>query len=342
MRVLGIESSCDDTGLALVTDKRNILAEVRAGQADVHARYGGVVPELAAREHILALPRLVAAVEDQSGLSLRHDVDAIAVTSGPGLVGGLLTGVQFASGLAIALGKPLLGINHLAAHALTPRLTNGVEYPYLLLLASGGHCVWVKVEGPRKFLELGGTMDDAAGEAFDKIAVLLGLGFPGGPAVEQAAKTGDASRYSLPVPLAGQSGAKMSFSGLKNAVRLLVQKEHTIDTKKKSDIAAAFQATVCAHLTQRAAWVCAQHPDVPTLALAGGVASNHALRAELCVVAKRFGKTCVVPPSGLCTDNGAMIAWCGVEWLAAGVQDSVPLTVRPRWPLGQLYSGLYN
>lgn len=336
MRVLGIESSCDDTGLALVTDKREILAEVRAGQAGVHARYGGVVPELAAREHILALPRLAAEVEAQSGLSLRRDVDAVAVTSGPGLVGGLLTGVQFASGLAIALNKPLLGINHLAAHALTPRLTHGIDYPYLLLLASGGHCVWVKVEGPRHFWELGGTMDDAAGEAFDKTAVLLGLGFPGGPAVEQAAKMGDASRYSLPLPLAGKAGAQMSFSGLKNAVRLLVQKEQPLDSVKQADIAAVFQATVCAHLMERAAWVCAQHPDVPLLAIAGGVASNEMLRGALSAVAERFGKTCVVPPPGLCTDNGAMIAWCGVEWLATGVRNSIPLKVRPRWPLGQM------
>ncbi|MCE2964685.1 MAG: tRNA (adenosine(37)-N6)-threonylcarbamoyltransferase complex transferase subunit TsaD [Alphaproteobacteria bacterium] len=336
MRVLGLESSCDDTGLALVDSDRRVLGDVRASQVSVHSRYKGVVPELAAREHVGAWLPLVQELERQIGAKLRECVDVIAVTQGPGLIGGLLVGVQFACGMGLAWNKPVLGVNHLAAHALTPRLSDAATFPYLLLLASGGHCFFALVRGARSFEILGETLDDAAGEAFDKVAALLDLGFPGGPKVEQAALMGDASSYTLPTPLQGKTAGDVSFSGLKNAVRLLVQQEQPLTSQKKANIAAVFQKKAIAHLCTVLERHCAAHPDITTLAVAGGVAANAHLRSALLDVAARQGKTCLIPPPGLCTDNGAMIAWCGLEWWQAGYRSPIPIAAKPRWYLQEI------
>lgn len=333
MRVLGIESSCDDTAVAVVDSKRSLIAEARASQVNVHSRYKGVVPELAAREHVMNLVPLLNQLEQSLGASLKDSIDAIAVTRGPGLIGSLLVGTQFASGLALGWNKPLLGINHLAAHALTPRLSDGIAYPYLLLLASGGHCFFAQVNSCFDYTILGETLDDAAGEAFDKVAAMLDLGFPGGPAVEAAAKQGDAARYALPLPLQGQQGGDVSFSGLKNAVRLLVQHEQPLTEQKKADIAASFQHIVSVHLAKVLEKHIKNNAQALTIAIAGGVAANSTLRNALQQVAARYNRACVLPPPALCTDNGAMVAWCGLEWLAAGYKEKLPLRPLPRWPL---------
>ncbi|ABL70090.1 tRNA (adenosine(37)-N6)-threonylcarbamoyltransferase complex transferase subunit TsaD [Paracoccus denitrificans] len=334
---LGIESSCDDTAAAVVRDDRSILASVVAGQAALHADFGGVVPEIAARAHAEKLDLCVEEALAQAGLRL-SDLDGIAVTAGPGLIGGVLSGVMLAKGLAAGTGLPLVGVNHLAGHALTPRLTDGTPYPYLMLLVSGGHCQFLRVDGPEDFTRLGGTIDDAPGEAFDKVAKLLGLPQPGGPSVEAAARAGDARRFALPRPLLDRPGCDLSFSGLKTAVLRqrdeLVAAQGGLHEQDRADLCAGFQAAVAEVLAEKTRRALALAP-APVLAAAGGVAANQTLRTALQAVAAEAGATFLAPPLRLCTDNAAMIAWAGIEAYEAGRRDGMDLAARPRWPLDQ-------
>ena len=340
LNVLGIESSCDDTAAAVVRGAADappgtILSNVVLGQDDLHAIYGGVVPEIAARAHAERLDAAVTRALDEAGAAL-PEMDAVAVTAGPGLIGGLIAGVSAAKGVALGAGLPLVGVNHLAGHALTARLTDGLAYPYLLLLVSGGHCQLLAVEGPESYRRLGTTLDDAPGEAFDKAAKLMGLGVPGGPAVERCAAAGDADRFALPRPLARHAGCDFSFSGLKTAVRMTWEGLASPGERDRADLCAGFQRAVARHLAERAgramARFAAAHGPGP-LAVAGGVAANAAVRAALEAEARAHGFTMVAPPLRLCTDNAAMIAWAGLEALAAGRRDGLDLAPRPRWPL---------
>ncbi|PLL14941.1 tRNA (adenosine(37)-N6)-threonylcarbamoyltransferase complex transferase subunit TsaD [Tabrizicola sp. TH137] len=341
---LGIESSCDDSAAAVVRLGENgapeLLSSVVEGQAVLHAAFGGVVPEIAARAHAERLDDCVERALTEAGLSLA-EVDGIAVTSGPGLIGGVLSGVMIAKGLSAGSGKPLWGVNHLAGHALTPRLTEGLAFPYLLLLVSGGHCQFLIVDGVDRFRRLGGTIDDAPGEAFDKAAKLLGLAQPGGPVVEAEAAQGDARRFAFPRPLLDRPGCDLSFSGLKTALlrardALVVQKGG-ITVQDRRDLCAGFQAAVAdvlAEKTRRALAVhLAERPAEPALAVAGGVAANKAIRAMLETVCAESGARFVAPPLRLCTDNAAMIAWAGIEQHRAGLMPGTDLIARPRWPL---------
>lgn len=340
--LLGIESSCDDTAAAIVrnTDGRGtILSSVVLAQTDLHADFGGVVPELAARAHAETLDIAIERALDEAGFGLR-DLDGIAVTAGPGLIGGVMSGVMVAKGLALASGLPLVGVNHLAGHALTPRLSDELDFPYLMLLVSGGHCQFLSVEGADRFERLGGTIDDAPGEAFDKVARLLGLPQPGGPAIEADAAGGNPNRFDLPRPLLARDGMDMSFSGLKTAVLRarddLVAAQGGLTPQDRSDLSASFQAAivdVLAEKTRRALATFASNIGTPTLAVAGGVAANRAIRAALERVASDAGARFVAPPMALCTDNAAMIAWAGAERLALGLSDDMTLAARPRWPL---------
>jgi len=332
---LGIESSCDDTAAAVVRSDGTILASVVAGQSALHADFGGVVPEIAARAHAEKLDLCVEEALAEAGVSL-SDLDGVAVTAGPGLIGGVLSGVMLAKGIAVGSGLPLVGVNHLAGHALTPRLTDGVGYPYLMLLVSGGHCQFLSVAGPEDFTRLGGTIDDAPGEAFDKVAKLLGLPQPGGPEVEKAARDGNARRFHFPRPLLDRPGCDMSFSGLKTAVLRqrdeLVAAQGGLHEQDRADICAGFQAAVADVLAEKTRRALAAAP-VPVLAVAGGVAANQTLRAALQKVAAEAGASFVAPPLALCTDNAAMIAWAGIEAFRAGHRDGLALAARPRWPL---------
>jgi len=336
--VLGLESSCDDTAAAVLRcddDGPQILANIVLGQTDLQAGFGGVVPEIAARAHAEKLDMAVERALAEAGLTL-DGIDAIAVTAGPGLIGGVMAGVMLAKGLAAATGKPMVGVNHLAGHALTPRLTDGVAFPYLMLLVSGGHCQFLLVEGAERFTRLGGTIDDAPGEAFDKVAKLLGLAQPGGPVVEAEARAGDPTRFKLPRPLLDRAGCDMSFSGLKTAVLRsrdgLVASQGGLYAQDRADICASFQAAmadVLAEKTRRAL----ELTGAPVLAVAGGVAANQTLRAGLDQVANRAKARFLAPPLNLCTDNAAMIAWAGFERLRRGARDDMTLAARPRWPL---------
>ncbi len=348
MVILGLESSCDDTAAALVRAEPGravgeILASVVTGQEALHAAFGGVVPEIAARAHAERLDLATEAALARAGLGLGA-VEAVAVTAGPGLIGGVLAGVMFAKGLAAARGLPLLGVNHLAGHALTPRLIADVAFPYLMLLVSGGHCQFLAVEGPERFVRLGGTIDDAPGEAFDKIARHLGLGQPGGPQVEAAARRGDPARFTFPRPLLEREGCDLSFSGLKTAVRraadALAAARGGLSEGDRADLCASFQAAVTETLavkTRRAAKIFrARHPGIRSLlSVAGGVAANGAIRAGLEAVAAAEGFGFAAPPAALCTDNGAMIAFAGAERLAVRGPDDLTLSARPRWPLDE-------
>ena len=334
---LGIESSCDDTAAAIVREDGTILASVVAGQTMLHADFGGVVPEIASRAHVEKLDLCVEQALAEAGLALA-DLDGIAVTAGPGLIGGVLAGVMLAKGLAAGTGLPLLGVNHLAGHALTPRLTDAVAFPYLMLLVSGGHCQFLSVQGAQDFTRLGGTIDDAPGEAFDKVAKLLGLPQPGGPAVEAAAALGDPRRFGFPRPLLDRPGCDLSFSGLKTAVLRqrdqLTAAQGGLHEQDRRDICAGFQAAVTAVLaekTRRALELTA----APVLAVAGGVAANQSIRAALQRVCDQAGARFLAPPLRLCTDNAAMIAWAGIESYRAGRRDGMDLAARPRWPLDE-------
>jgi N6-L-threonylcarbamoyladenine synthase len=326
--ILGLESSCDDSAAALVTGDRQILAQAVVGQTQAHQPYGGVVPEIAARAHVAILPSLICKVLDDAGISI-HDVDAVAATAGPGLIGGVMVALLAGKGLALAAGKPLIAVNHLEGHALSPRLVDpDLDFPYLLLLVSGGHCQLLEVRGLGDYRRLATTIDDAAGEAFDKAAKLLGLPYPGGPAVEELAKSGLPATVPLPRPLVGSGEPHFSFAGLKSAVqRAVASGEH-----RREDIAASFQRAVVDCLVDRTALAMSKS-DAPTLVVAGGVAANQAIRGARGDLAAREGRSFSVPPAWLCTDNAAMIAWAGAERFAAGLTDPLDAPARARWPL---------
>ena len=337
--VLGIESSCDETAAALVASDRTILAQRIASQDEAHRPYGGVVPEIAARAHAERLAPLIAAVLDDAGMTLSQ-VDAVAVTAGPGLIGGVMVGLVTAKALAMASDKPLIAVNHLEGHALSPRLADSaLEFPYLLLLVSGGHCQILMVEGVARYRRLATTIDDALGEAFDKTAKILGLGFPGGPAVERAAATGNAAAVRLPRPLLGSAEPHFSFAGLKSAVLRAKQAMGEAPANyTDADLAAAFQqaAIDCViDRTRQALGMVAAHTAPSALVVAGGVAANLAVRAALHRLADEHGLRFVAPPLALCTDNAAMIAWAGLERMALPgfAPDPLDLAARPRWPL---------
>lgn len=345
LTLLGIESSCDDTAAAVVRGdgtRARVLSSVVVGQADLHAPFGGVVPEIAARAHAEKIDHCVEEALAEAGLAL-SDLDGVAVTAGPGLIGGVLSGVMCAKGLAAAAGLPLIGVNHLAGHALTPRLTEAVPFPYLMLLVSGGHCQFLIVHGHDRFARIGGTIDDAPGEAFDKVARLIGLPQPGGPNVEACARTGDATRFALPRPLLDRQGCDMSFSGLKTAMlraRDAVVAEHGGLTRQdQADLGAAFQLAmteILAEKTRRALDLYgAETAGVRSFAIAGGVAANGAIRAALQALCADRGVAFVAPPLALCTDNAAMIAYAGLTRLAEGQTDGMDLSARPRWPLDE-------
>ena len=328
--VLGIESSCDETAAALVRSDRTILAQRIASQDEAHAPYGGVVPEIAARAHAERLAPLIAATLADAGMELA-DVDAVATTAGPGLIGGVMVGLVTAKALAMAGDKPLLAVNHLEGHALSPRLADGeLAFPYLLLLASGGHCQLLLVEGVGQYRRLATTIDDALGEAFDKTAKILGLGYPGGPAVERLAAAGDARSVPLPRPLLGTSEPHFSFAGLKSAVLRAKQAGVHAD----ADLAASFQQAAIDCVIDRTGRAIGAAGPISALVVAGGVAANQAMRAALEALAGKHGLRFVAPPLALCTDNAAMIAWAGLERLATGATgDGLDFAARPRWPL---------
>lgn len=337
---LGVESSCDDTGAAVVRHEpgqpAEILSNVVASQTDLHAAFGGVVPEIAARAHVEKLDLMIEAALAQAGMGLA-DLYGIAVTAGPGLIGGVLAGVMIAKGLSAATGLPLVGVNHLAGHALTPRLTDNLAFPYLMLLVSGGHCQFLRVDGAERFTRLGGTIDDAPGEAFDKTAKLLGLPQPGGPAVEAEARIGDAARFVFPRPLLDRPGCDLSFSGLKTALMrardAVVAQKGGLTRTDRADLCAGFQAAVRDVLAEKSRRALAVSPGMTGFAVAGGVAANQSLRAALEAVAHHAGVPFLAPPLALCTDNAAMIAWAGIEQFRAGARDDLTLSARPRWPL---------
>jgi N6-L-threonylcarbamoyladenine synthase len=327
--ILGIESSCDETAAALVASDRRILAHALAGQEAAHRPYGGVVPEIAARAHVEILPALIEQALAEAKVSL-GEVDAIAATAGPGLIGGVMVGLVTAKGLALAAGKPLIAVNHLEGHALSPMLSDpDLAFPYLLLLVSGGHCQLLLVEGVGRYRRLATTIDDAAGEAFDKTAKLLGLGFPGGPAVEAAAKAGDPSAVPLPRPLVGSDEPHFSFAGLKSAVLRARESGHYAS----ADIAASFQQAVVDCLVDRTRRALAAAEGATALVVAGGVAANRAVREALTGLAAAHGLPFVAPPAWLCTDNAAMIAWAGALRFEAGLIDGLDAPARARWPL---------
>ncbi|MFM2128778.1 MAG: hypothetical protein RL477_324 [Pseudomonadota bacterium] len=340
MIVLGIETSCDETAAAVVTDAREIRANKVLSQLAEHAPYGGVVPEIAARSHLDHVDRLVREALAEARIAL-GDIDGIAVTGGPGLIGGVIVGTVTAKTLAQVTGKPLVNVNHLEAHALTCRLTDDIAFPYLLLLVTGGHSQLVAVEGVGRYRVMGTTIDDAVGEAFDKTAKLLGLPYPGGPAVERAARGGDGGRFPLPRPMLGKPGCDFSFSGLKTAVAQTVAAlGHAPDPREVADIAAAFQATVADALARRARnaieTFAAAFPRARHLVVAGGVAANGAIREALARLAGEHGFSLVAPPVALCSDNAAMVAWAGIERLRLGLRDGLDFKARPRWPLGEV------
>jgi N6-L-threonylcarbamoyladenine synthase len=336
--VLGIETSCDETAAALVDGERRVLAEALFSQEDHHAPFGGIVPEIAARAHVEILDRLIARVMAEAGLRF-DQLAGVAATAGPGLIGGLIVGLVTAKAICAVHRLPLLAINHLEGHALTARFTDRTAFPYLLLLISGGHCQLLAVEGVGRYRRLGTTLDDALGEAFDKAAKMLGLGFPGGPAVERAAAAGDPERFSLPRPLFGQPGCHFSFSGLKTALRQTIERlgPGALEPPALNDLCASFQAAagdILVDRTRRAAALFRRdHPGADTLVVAGGVAANADLRARLAGLAAEQGLRLIIPPPALCTDNGVMIAWAGLERLALGLVDDLAAPARARWPL---------
>lgn len=344
LTILGLESSCDDTAAAVVRhtpgELPEILGAVVEGQNNLHANFGGVVPEIAARAHVEKLDICTEQALTKAKIEL-SDIDAIAVTAGPGLIGGVLSGVMFAKGLSAGTGLPLVGVNHLAGHALTPRLTDQLAFPYLMLLVSGGHCQFLIVHTADEFTRLGGTIDDAPGEAFDKVARLLGLPQPGGPAVEQAAKSGDPTRFGFPRPLLDRPGCDMSFSGLKTAILRerdsLIAEHGGLRQSDRADVCASFQTSVAAVFVEKLRRALGEYlalnPASPAFAVAGGVAANSVLRASLETVCDEFNIPFTAPPLDLCTDNAAMIAWAGLERFRAGYRDDFSLSARPRWPL---------
>ncbi|MBM3508106.1 MAG: tRNA (adenosine(37)-N6)-threonylcarbamoyltransferase complex transferase subunit TsaD [Alphaproteobacteria bacterium] len=336
--VLGIETSCDETAAAVVAFDRTIRSSVVLSQLEDHRAYGGVVPEIAARAHVEHLDGLIEQAMAKAGTSFA-ELSGVAATAGPGLIGGVLVGLVTGKAIAAAAGAPFVAVNHLEGHALSARLSHGVGFPYLLLLVTGGHCQLLSCEGLGRYERLGTTIDDAIGEAFDKSARMLGMGYPGGPEIERAAAHGNPKRFALPRPMLGREGCDFSFSGLKTAIRRLAE-DKTLATQDVADVAASFQAAVGDVVADRArnamTWFAERHRGTRTLVVAGGVAANAALRTRLEAVAHKCGFAVVAPPKELCTDNAAMIAWAGVERLRAGLTDALDAPGRARWPLSEL------
>ncbi len=336
MQILGIETSCDETAASVVTrdsdGKPELLSNVVLSQIDEHSEFGGVVPEIAARAHLSAMDHIVSQALAEADTDLSK-IDGIGVTAGPGLVGGLMVGLMTAKALSASRDIPYLGINHLEGHALTARLTDNVEYPYLLLLVSGGHSQIVRVDGLGDYTRLATTIDDAVGEAFDKTAKLLGLGFPGGPNVEKAAQHGDAERFKFPMPLRGQDTLNMSFSGLKTAIRTQAQKLVPLKEQDVADLCASMQKTVAEILSNRCERAMAQSEGINTLVVAGGVAANSEIRQRLETLCEQHSYRLIAPPLKLCTDNAAMIAWAALERFEQGEKSNMDLAPRSRWPL---------
>jgi N6-L-threonylcarbamoyladenine synthase len=347
--ILGIETSCDETAASVVNGKgttlnERLLSNVVLSQMDMHKVYGGVVPEIAARAHLDHIQAVVQEAVDKSGYGLK-DLEAITATIGPGLIGGVLVGANFAKALCMALNKPFIGINHLEGHALTPRLSHQVAYPYVLLLISGGHCQFVDVLGLGQYKVLGSTLDDALGEAFDKCAKMLGLSYPGGPFIEKYAAYGDKKAYALPRPLMGREGCDFSFSGLKTAVRRLIEKQRKEEGKAQgplsdsfiADVCASFQKAVCDVLLDRLKQALSlSHHGPKRVVVAGGVAANKAISKALHAFLMEKDIQFVAPPAHLCTDNAAMIAWAGAERFEARKMGDIAQKTRPRWGLGEL------
>lgn len=344
INILGIESSCDDTAAAVVRGvpggAATVVSSVVVGQTELHAAFGGVVPEIAARAHVEKLDVSVKQALTDANLELSQ-IDAIGVTAGPGLIGGVVSGVMLAKGLSAATGLPLYGVNHLAGHALTPRLTDNVAFPYVMLLVSGGHCQFLIVEDASTFRRLGGTIDDAPGEAFDKVARLIGLPQPGGPAIETCAKSGDPRRFTLPRPLLDRPGCDLSFSGLKTATLRardgVIAQQGGLTATDQSDLAASFQVAVADVLAEKSRRALMSYlemnPAQPTLCVAGGVAANASIRSALETVCTQLDVQFVAPPLRLCTDNAAMIAYAALAQMPDRDADGFDLSARPRWPL---------
>jgi N6-L-threonylcarbamoyladenine synthase len=344
MRVLGIETTCDETAAAVVSftgeGRAEILSNEVLSQIADHAPYGGVVPEIAARAHVEVIDRLVERALSRAGVTLAQ-LDGIAAAAGPGLIGGVIVGLTTAKALALVTRKPLIAVNHLEAHALSPRLTDSIAFPYLLLLASGGHTQLLAVKGVGDYVRLGSTIDDAIGEAFDKTAKMLGLPYPGGPQVEKEAERGDPERFALPRPLTGRKTADFSLSGLKTAVRLEAERIAPLTATDIADLCASFQAAIVDVVVDRTRIALKLFRDstgnAPTaLVAAGGVAANQAIRRALQRLASEAGLKLAVPPPALCTDNGAMIAWAGIERLRRGLTDGMETEPRARWPLADI------
>lgn len=343
MKILGIETSCDETAAAVVGADKTIHSNIVASQIEAHAPYGGVVPEIASRAHVEKVDAVIAQALEEADTTL-EEIEAVAVTAGPGLIGGVIVGLMAAKGLAAAAGKPLVGVNHLEGHALTVRLTDEVEFPYLMLLVSGGHCQILAVEGVGKYHKLGATIDDALGEAFDKTAKMLGLGYPGGPAVEKMALEGNEEAYDLPRPLLGREGCDFSFAGLKTAIYYLtdeLKKTHgKLSEQMVKDICASFQRAAGDIITDRlehAILAFAQkYGTGHSLVVAGGVAANQYLNGIMRDISTRADMCFIAPPIRLCTDNAAMIAWAGIERYQMNLTDRLDITPRARWPLESL------
>jgi len=343
MIVLGIETTCDETAAAVVERADDgggkILSNIVLSQVGEHAEFGGVVPEIAARAHVEALDHVVAEAMNQAGRSY-SELDGVAAAAGPGLIGGVIVGLTTAKAIALVNKKPLVAINHLEAHALTARLTDNIPFPFCLFLASGGHTQIVAVRGIGDYVRLATTMDDAIGEAFDKTAKMLGLGYPGGPEVERLAATGDPQRFALPRPMQGRPDPNFSLSGLKTAVRLEAEKIAPLSERDIADLCASFQQavvdTVFDRLRMGVRTFRIKYGTPSALVAAGGVAANQAIRKALSRVAMEAGTELVAPPLELCTDNGAMIAWAGAERLALGLTDELDVAPRARWPLDEV------
>ncbi len=342
VKILGIESSCDDSAVAVLDSELGILSNIVINQDEAHRLYQGVVPEIASRNHMDNLEKAIKMALDEAACELSN-IDVVAATCGPGLIGGVLVGAMFGKSIASTLQKPFIAVNHLEGHALTARLSDKIEYPYLLLLVSGGHCQFVAIKGLADYKILGSTLDDSVGEAFDKVAKMLGLEFPGGPKIEQKAKLGHEARFDFPKPIINQKNCDMSFSGLKTAVRLQIEKvvaeKQSLDEQVMCDIAASFQRTVSDILenkTRKAILAYEDICDAKSLVISGGVASNQYISTKLRDLAKELGYNFVAPPAKLCTDNAAMIAFAGLERYRAGRIDNVGFNPRARWSLEEL------
>ena len=340
MKILGIETSCDETAAAIVTDSKQILSHKIRTQLEEHKPYGGVVPEIAARAHMDVLNKLINGAMEEANIKEFSELDGIAVTAGPGLIGGVIVGVMMAKAIASVSKIPFIAVNHLEGHALTARLEEDVPFPYLLLLVSGGHCQFLSVENIGEYTQLGTTLDDALGEAFDKVAKMLGMDYPGGPLVEKAAKNGDATRLKLPRSLVGRKGCDFSFSGLKTAVRREIESlPSPLSEQDKNDLCASFQTCVGDILEDRLNHAIAKYEQTQNgkrLVLAGGVAANQYIRARLEESCKKHGYTLFAPSIKLCTDNAAMIAWAGIERMQKGFISPLDFAPKARWPLEQL------